>query len=223
MTPASADFERKLVRLLERIHGARGMHRNLFNPYRDRDPRFDAPAAPAVRRENLAEYLRSFRRARWILVGEAAGYNGCRFSGMPFTGEDLLVGPRALRWTAGLKLARSSRRERALSSERSAHIVWGGIGAARDVVLWNTVAAHPHLPNDPLSNRKPARAEIEAGLDALSMVLELFPAARPIAVGRVAEAALARLGIEAPYVRHPSMGGQPRFLAGLRALRSGKL
>jgi uracil-DNA glycosylase len=52
----------------------------------------------------------------------------------------------------------------------------------------------------------------------LRSLLALLPAAKPYAVGRVAQRALAALGLEVPYIRHPSHGGKRQFAAGLAAL-----
>lgn len=189
-----------------------------FHPYRDRDPALEVADGPARRLANLRSYLRAHEGARYVLVGEAAGYNGCRFSGIPFTGENLLVGDEPLPWTEGRRLRRSSA-DGPLRREMSAGIVWQALRDRRDAVLWNTVPWHPHRPREPLSNRRPSRPEIDAGLALLPVFLELFPDATPVAIGRVAEEGLARIGIDARYVRHPSMGGKNAFLAGVRALR----
>ena len=52
----------------------------------------------------------------------------------------------------------------------------------------------------------------------LRCFLGLFPSARPVAIGRVAERALARIGVLAPYIRHPSHGGKLKFTEGVAAL-----
>jgi hypothetical protein len=172
-----------------------------------------------VRCHNLRRYLETFAGARFVLVGEAAGYAGCRFSGIPFTCEAQLIGPERLSWTYDLdgKLARSSTAE-TLWVERSASIVWGTLKERRDCLLWNTLPWHPFGQAGPLSNRPPGR-DVQDGLDTLRYLLSLFPAARPYAVGRVAQRALAAIGIEAPYIRHPSHGGKRKFIAGVNALR----
>lgn len=213
-TPAPG-FELRLARLLAGLRGA--APRAVFHLYRDRDPRFDLPDAPARRTANLRAYLRAHSGARTILIGEAAGYDGCRFSGIPFTGEEQLVGEDPLPWTAGRRVARSSA-SGPPRRERSAAIVWPALRERRDCVLWNTLPWHPHRVGEPLSNRSPTREEAAAGAPHLARFLELFPGAEPVAVGRVAEAALARLGIRARYLRHPSMGGKRAFLDGLANL-----
>ena len=212
MALAENTFEKKLAALLRLL--ARPALPGLFNPYCDLDRELDLATAPRRRRSNLREYLRAHRLAKRVLVGEAAGYNGCRFSGIPFTGEDLLVGDKPLPWTSGRSLSRSSRGE-ALRSERSANIVWSAIAGDRRLVLWNAVPWHPHRRGEALSNRKPTGKEEAAGRHLLGTFLELYPDAFPVAVGRVAEAAVEKLGKNAIYLRHPSMGGQKKFLAGL--------
>ncbi|HET89873.1 MAG TPA: hypothetical protein ENN99_03910 [Chloroflexi bacterium] len=187
-----------------------------FNQYRDTDPELDLPDGAAIRCRNLRQYLETFANARYVLVGEAAGYAGCRFSGIPFTCEMQLVGPEPLTWTRGLDLARSSRAER-LWVERSASIVWPALGDRTDCVLWNALPWHPRREDDPLSNRSPGR-DVDDGLAVLGCLLALFPAARPYAIGRVAQRALQRIGVDAPYIRHPSHGGNHKFTAGVAAL-----
>jgi len=187
-----------------------------FNQYRDVHPELDRPDGARIRRRNLGQYLSAFAGARSVLVGEAAGYAGCRFSGIPFTCETQLVGTEPLPWTQGLVLKRSSRAE-TLWVERSATMVWETLGERRDVLLWNAFPWHPFGESGPLSNRHPGR-NLDAGLEVLRSVLALFPQARPYAIGRVAERALAELGVDAPYIRHPSRGGKARFVAGVAAL-----
>ena len=119
-----------------------------FNQYRDVHPGLDLPHGAAVRRRNLRCYLETFARARFALVGEAAGYAGCRFSGIPFTCEAQLVGPERLGWTDGQDLARSSTAETPWV-ERSDRIVWEGLGERADCVLWNGFPWHPFGEGNP--------------------------------------------------------------------------
>lgn len=187
----------------------------VFNQYCDEDKRFDLPGAAQRRCQNLASYLEAFADAKYILVGEAAGYAGCRFSGIPFTSEAQLVGPQRLGWTLGTNVGRSSLAPQ-LWCERSAQVVWEALGQGRSVLLWNAFPWHPYGAT-PLSNRCPG-PELSAGLEALTVFLALFPDAQPCAVGHTAHRALRLLGIEAPYIRHPSHGGRAAFLAGISAL-----
>src|SRR5207302_2504637 len=179
-----------------------------FNPFRQTG-RDDLPGAPAIRLANLRRYLAERAGADVVAVGEAAGYQGRRWSGIAFTSEfDLL------RW--GDPYRRSSRRSRPWK-EPSGTIVHGvleELGAERRVILWNTVPTHPHLADKPLSNRRPTREEIAAGHQVVERLVGLVQPRVLVGVGRIACAALP----EAQYVRHPAQAGAAAFRAGMRAL-----
>ncbi len=179
-----------------------------FNQFRDTGPD-DLPDAPAIRLANLRQYLGERREADVLAVGEAAGYQGMRWSGIAFTSEfDLL------RW--GDPYRRSSRRPRPWK-EPSGTIVHGvleELGAERRVILWNTVPTHPHLAGKPLSNRRPTREEIAAGRVLVERLVEIVQPRVLVGVGRIACQALP----EAKYVRHPAQSGASAFRVGMRAL-----
>ena len=179
-----------------------------FNQFRDAGPD-DVPDAPAIRLANLRHYVEDRREADVIAVGEAAGYQGMRWSGIAFTSEfDLL------RW--GAPFRRSSRRPRPWK-EPSGTIVHGileQLGAERRVILWNTVPTHPYLPGRPLSNRRPTREEIAAGRVVVERLVDLVQPRVLVGVGRIACAALP----EAHYVRHPAQSGATAFRAGMRQI-----
>ena len=200
--------------LFERLTSYQGSR--AFNQYRDADPDLDVARAAAIRCQNLRCYLEAFAGARYILVGEAAGYAGCRFSGIPFTCEAQFAGPQQLPWTTGKGLARSSSAATPWV-ERSATMVWGAIGRREDCLLWNAFPWHPFGSSGRLSNRPPGR-DVRDGLEVLDQLLSLLPSAQPYAVGRVAQRALAAMAVRDTYIRHPSYGGKREFLLGVAAL-----
>src|ERR1700733_11866740 len=62
----------------------------VFNPWTQRDELSDGSLnGPSDRLERLRSHL-STRVAR-ILIGEAAGYQGCHVSGIPFTSERMIM------------------------------------------------------------------------------------------------------------------------------------
>lgn len=201
------------ARLLELLRGYQG--EGAFNQYRDSDPQLERPDGAAIRRRNLRRYLETFAGASYVLVGEAAGYAGCRFSGIPFTGEAQIVAPESLPWARGGRFEQSSLE--APWRERSGQIVWEALDGRRDCVLWNAFPWHPHGAK-PLSNRRPRRSELQAGAPVLSCFLSLFSRAKVHAIGRVSQEALRNLGIPAPYLRHPSHGGKAQFVKGIASL-----
>lgn len=196
--------------------------RHVFNPWAERDPLdiADAPGLGAPGPDGrLARLQAHFASSpALVLLGEASGYQGCHFSGMPFTNEKLLLEGRIPRVQVPARLTTRPRPW----CEPSATVVWGtlhALGLAERTVLWNAFAWHPFKPGDPYSNRAPTRDELEAGRHVLDAVLASFARAKLVAVGKVAERTLRGLGREPDAtVRHPSMGGANEFRAGLFAL-----
>ena len=188
-----------------------------FNQYRQNHPEHDLPDGAAVRCRNLRQFLATFTDVRYILLAEAAGYQGCRFTGIPMTAEVNVLGSDPVHWIQGGDYARSGRRER-LWREPSATILWETLGHRMDCLIWNTFPWHPMGKRGPLSNRTPRRTETQAGLVVLDALMQRYPAARPVAIGRIAERRLTELGFDPVYVRHPAHGGKPEFVQGIDSL-----
>jgi uracil DNA glycosylase superfamily protein len=157
-----------------------------FNFYRE------GPRAGLLRRR-LADYLEAREEARFLLVGEAPGYRGARVSGIPFTSERQLFGSGPAETTATIV-------RRVLEE----------LGLEEQTLCWNAVPTHPGTET---TNRRPTRAETEAGRPFFE---RLAHGRRVIAVGRIAAAATG-----AEYIRHPSHGGAEAFREGLLALAPG--
>lgn len=189
----------------------------LFNPWRDRCDEDRDVNGPEAKLGRLAAHLDC--RPRFLLCGEAAGWQGKRHSGLAFTSERLLLAgsiPRVPRIDQRLTT-------RALPfSEPSATIVWKTLyrlGIAEDTVLWNALPMHPHRAQDARSNRTPKGEELALGRAAMRLMIDAFPYARVIAVGKKAEGLLRELQvpIEAA-VRHPANGGATAFAEGMRSM-----
>jgi len=96
-------------------------------------------------------------------------------------------------------------------------VVWDALGGqARGTLLWNSFPWHPFGKAGPLSNRTPEPALWKANLHVLEALLAETGAAKVLAVGRTAQAALAELGVPAPVLRHPAHGGAAVFRDQLR-------
>lgn len=121
--------------------------------------------------------------------------------------------------------ARISTRERPWR-EPSATIVWRtlyALGIAERTVLWNAFPWHPHRRGEPHSNRTPTPKELDAGLPILRAVLGLFPRARAVAIGALAQASMVRAGVASPLaVRHPANGGARKFAEQLASILRSK-
>jgi uracil-DNA glycosylase len=184
-----------------------------------------SPSAPTIRRKQLHAYFEKRRgKAQVAVIGEALGYRGGHFSGIPMTSERLLLGrSKKLQLKASdiffkHRPRRTSRPEKCPDgfSEPTATIVWSTflkLGVRPDeFVLWNAFPWHSFDPHRGLlSNRMPNKSERAAGLPALEAFLALFPCEQVVALGKIAAAQLEQLGVTAYCVRHPASGGAKLF------------
>jgi uracil-DNA glycosylase len=190
----------------------------LFNLYNSVNPQFDLPEAATIRRANLFSYLESLpERPPVLLVGEAPGWHGCRFTGVPFTSEAQLASG-SLPFQGGY-----SSHSGTPHAEASATIFWRALKAHHlHFFVWSSVPFHPYKAGEPLSNRTPSRQELHSFLPVLSEVIRLLSPKLVLAVGRQAQQALKWLDIQALPLRHPSHGGASEFRTGIEeAFRRG--
>lgn len=192
------------------------------------------PEAPGIRCRQLRAYLQRRKdTARLMLVAEAPGYQGARFSGIAMTCERTLLGQKsgvpAEAVLGDVPATRTShpgtgrnRPEQAHGfCEPTASIVWRelvALGLADRAVLWNVFPFHPHRADAPLTNRTPSRAEVAAHLDIIADLHAAFAPARVICIGNTARDHLQPLYPDLPALRHPANGGASKFRDGLRRL-----
>ncbi len=183
----------------------------LFNQYSDYDCSFDRPDAAMIRRNNLLNYCCCF--TEWptiLLVGEAPGPKGSRFSGVPFTSEHQLLS-KFLPFVG----RQSSNRARP-HKEASATTFWSAMkGCEQRAFVWNCLPFRPHDGDDPMSIRAPTKTEVRKYAHILRGVIDILEPRTVVAIGNHAAGALGELGIAADHVRHPSHGGVIEFKAGL--------
>ena len=198
----------------------------VFNPWWQVDNENDIGRnAPGIRRKQLRTYLRRrLKRARLAIIGEAIGYRGGHFSGIPMTSERILLGKKK---DTGIELQdffsditprRTSKPQKCPDgfSEPTATIVWGTLLKLglppEQFVLWNAFPWHSFdSRRGMLSNRTPTKPERCAGTPVLEAFFELFPCGDVVALGKVAASQLEELDANVHRVRHPASGGARLF------------
>ena len=198
----------------------------VFNPWWEVDEQNDVGHnAPAIRRNQLRAYLEErLGKSKVAIIGEALGYRGGHFSGIPMTSERILLGKKK---GSGIELEHvfSSIKPRRTSkpkscpdgfSEPTATIVWSTLLKLglkpQQFVLWNAFPWHSFDPRrGMLSNRMPNKSDRSAGLAVLKAFLDLFPCDEIVALGNIAVSQLKEMNIECQGVRHPASGGAKLF------------
>src|SRR5216110_1598547 len=214
----------KFIRLL--IKSPPGV---VFNPWWQVDKENDVgPRASRIRREQLRDYLaKRLGQAQFALIGEALGYRGGHFTGIPMTSERILLGRNknvgigAKQFFSDIVACHTSKQEicRDGFSEPTATIVWSSLLKLgikpTEFVLWNAFPWHSFDPDERLlSNRTPTRSERAAGVPVLKAFLKLFPCDQVVALGRIATAQLEAIDADASHlrgIRHPASGGAKLF------------
>jgi len=217
----SAESIEKFVRSLKQSPSGA-----VFNPWWQVDKQNDVNRnAPEIRRKQLTAYLRKrVGKVKLVVIGEALGYRGGHFSGIPMTSERILLGKKKddgiepQQVFSSIKARRTSKREQCLDgfSEPTATIVWSSLLRLglkpEEFVLWNAFPWHSFDPRrGMLSNRTPNKSEQSAGLSILKAFLDLFPPDEIVPLGNVAASQLRELNIESYRVRHPASGGARLF------------
>ncbi len=198
---------------------------NIFNPWFCRDKENDIDSnAPVIRLSQLKQYLLERKNAKYLLVGEALGYQGGHFTGIAMTSERILLGKMEHKSITpkhvftGIEPQRTSMPsiKKDGFSEPTATIVWERLIKSgydmNDFIIWNAFPWHPYNPEKGvLSNRTPSTYEFEEGKPVILELLKLVNFKRIIAVGEKSRIQLDQMGIDASVVRHPANGGATKF------------
>ena len=194
---------------------------NTFNPYSNQCDVHDLHGAPHCRKQTLLSMLEAATQGKVdsLWIGRDLGYRGGRRTGLAFT-DDVHMQAHAGRWS----IVAGNPTMGAPVAERTAAVIWRVLSQVREpVFLWNVFPLHPHEPGNPFSNRSHNSRERRAGEDLLSQLIALLRPRRLVAIGNDAGQTAHRLCD--PYrviqVRHPSHGGQTRFLAQMNELYPG--
>lgn len=186
------------------VHG-----KSTYNQYKD-----------PVAKNNLYQYLTSLQQkgVDVLFIGEAAGYLGCRLTGIPFTDEVQLKNPQnyfALgEWERDTSCGNTV--------ERSATYIWEALRERDEKIvplMWNAFPFHPYREGNEKSNRTPLAREITIGKIFIELLKKIFNISneKVYAIGRKAQEQLELP--EEQYIRHPSYGGKAECQEKIKSIR----
>ena len=229
-------------RLMRQLKGFSSPY--VYNPWNDFDERYDTnQRASSIRRKQLQAYLEQrLERAKILIIAEAVGYQGGRFTGIAMTCERMLLGHHPTVTPSmvctGLEPKRTSnpkseyiikpiQKEKGFN-EPTDSVVWNAMLEANidpyEVVLWNIFPFHPFKGIDGLTNRTPTKQELDLGWIYTKQLLDLFPQAQIIGVGQKASLTLSDYGIDVQAtLRHPANGGAGLYKQQFREFLEEKL
>lgn len=164
---------------------------------------------------NLRLYLNEMlsRKPKYIIVGEAPGYNGCRWTGIPFTSEAVLVNNPFFNQNYKIRDINKPQKE------SSASIVWNCLDEMQIYpLMWNAFPFHPYKDKTN-SNRALNSHELKYGSEILQELINIFNIDKEniFAIGRKAEGIISSYDSfdSVKYIRHPSNGGKNDFIQGM--------
>lgn len=173
-----------------------------------------------IRRNNLYLYLFQMaeRKPKVMLVGEAPGYQGCKWTGVHFMSEYLILkGIGEIGMFGKERGYRKTAEWGKVWKEPSATIVWGALKEVKELpLIWASFPFHPYKPGEILTNRAPTREELALGRPLISELIEIYGIKKIIAVGNKAEETLGEMGYKVEKIRHPANGGAGLFKEGIK-------
>jgi len=181
-----------------------------FNPWNDNiNKDYDVQNAGEIRRNNLIKYLTERCNAKFIFIGEAPGFYGCRFSGIPFFDEFHMSELGGGYEKTSLKSPQKERTAKTFLEQKTLS------DNLDNFVTWNIFPFHPYKKENGRyvqnKNGTPGKKLINSQKEITEQFFAFFPKAKIYAVGRKAEEYLKSINNKCEYIRHPSYGGGKEF------------
>lgn len=181
---------------------------------------YNGTANNDITTNNLRLYLNYMlkQEPKFLFVGEAPGYKGCRITGIPFTSEYILTqnyGNGIFGTENGYETINVAKPNK----EPTATIVWEIFNKKKILpCFWNAFPFHSYNEGNMQSNREPEEKELAIGLKYFLELKNILKIKKTIAIGKVSYNLLKNNNIHCEYIRHPSYGGKNEFIEGLERL-----
>ncbi len=180
-------------RLMRQLKGFSSPY--VYNPWNDFDERYDTnQRASSIRRKQLQAYLEQrLDRAKILIIAEAVGYQGGRFTGIAMTCERMLLGhhptvtpsmvftglePKRTSNPKSEYIIKPTQKEKGFN-EPTDSVVWNAMLEANidpyEVVLWNIFSIHPFKRNRWLDEPDSYKARIRLRVDLYETVVRFVP------------------------------------------------
>ena len=175
-----------------------------------------------VTSNNLKLYLEYIykRKPKYLFVGEAPGYKGCRITGIPFTSEYILT-HNFNNGIFGKENGYQIINHNKPNKEPTATIIWE-VFNKKEIIpcFWNAFPFHSFKNGNCNSNRKPEGNELEIGKKYLEELIDILDIKREnvIAIGNTSYKLLKKDNVNCLKLRHPSNGGKQEFILGIEKI-----
>lgn len=169
--------------------------------------------------KNLEIYLNfiSNQDPEILLLGESAGYKGCKLTGIPFT-SGFVISKHNIFCALKNDLSFNEKHK-----ENTATIFYDFFSNNEEgwkkTIIWNAFPFHPIEKGNLQSNRSPNKQERKDGIEFLLKLFSIFDIKRYYAIGNYAYKTLEELRnnneiiyFDCLKIRHPSYGGKSDFL-----------
>ena len=184
-----------------------------FNPWQQSD-KSDISSAPALRCDNLKKYLMERPNPKYILIGESPSI-GARYTGIAMTSEEIFKNSNLFNEYACTSKVQDTK-------EKTASIVWNDLKeyGQENFVIWNAYAFNSKCFKSWYKKASATEKKESIYKEILTTFFDIFDYENSviIAVGRDAEKSCKIFGFDCIYLRHPSRGGQNKFVEGLKEI-----
>lgn len=209
MTECREEKIEKFIELLKKYETPK----DRFNPWQQSD-KSDISSAPALRCYNLKKYLMERPNPKYILIGESPSI-GARYTGIAMTSEEIFKNSNLFNEYACTSKVQDTK-------EKTASIVWNDLKeyGQENFVIWNAYAFNSKCFKSWYKKASATEKKESIYKEILTTFFDIFDYENSvvIAVGRDAEKSCKDFGFDCIYLRHPSRGGQNKFVEGLKEI-----